>query len=75
MRLPVINKLLGWLGCGLVCGGALSTALQWDPLNIILLNIGALVYLVWGVRTRQMNQVIVNGVLLFIYGAGAYIRM
>jgi len=70
-----LDKSLGWLGCALVCAGAVCTSFQIDPLNILFLNAGALVYLVWSIRTKTWNQVVVNTVLIAIYAAGAFIRM
>ena len=54
----------------LVIAGALCTSLRIDPLNIMLLNLGALVYMIWAMRIREMNLVIVNAVLLAIYAIG-----
>jgi hypothetical protein len=54
----------------LVISGALCTSLRIDPLNIMLLNLGALVYMIWAMRIREMNLVIVNAVLLAIYAIG-----
>ena len=54
----------------LVISGALCTSLRIDPLNIMLLNLGALVYMIWAMRIRKMNLVIVNAVLLAIYAIG-----
>jgi hypothetical protein len=70
-----LNTFLGWLGCAFVCAGAVCTSFQIDPLNIVFLNLGALVYLIWSIRTKTWNQVVVNTVLIGIYAAGAIIRM
>lgn len=55
--------------------GAVATALALDPLNIILLNLGAVLYLAWSIRVRDWNLVTVNAGLLTIYLAGALIRL
>ncbi len=55
--------------------GALATALQWDPGNIVLLNAGSLLYLYWSLSVRDWNLVAVNGGLLTIYVVGAIIRI
>ena len=65
-----MDTFLRWLGCGLVCGGALCTSLRIDPLNIWLLNAGALVYLVWSIRIRETSLMVVNSVLLVVYLVG-----
>lgn len=67
-----MNDILKWAGCLAVVAGALATSLRIDPLNIYLLNLGALLYLVWAVRIRELNLVLVNGVLLAIYAVGLF---
>jgi len=46
-----------------------------DPMNIWLLNLGALLYLVWSLRIREWNLVVINAGLLLIYILGAIIRL
>jgi len=67
-----LNGVLKWGGCLAVVLGALCTSLRIDPLNIYLLNLGALLYLIWAVRIRELNLVLVNGVLLAIYLVGLF---
>ena len=67
-----MNGILKWLGCVTVVLGALCTSLRIDPLNIYFLNIGAALYLIWSIRIREWNLVIVNGVLLAIYILGLF---
>lgn len=55
--------------------GALATSLAWDPLNILLLNLGSILYLYWSLTVRDWNLVAVNGGLLTIYVIGAIIRL
>ena len=71
----MINTLLKWTACASTLCGALATSLALDPLNIVLLNIGALIYLIWSLRIREWNLVAVNGGLLTIYVIGAILRM
>ena len=66
----MLNNVLKWTGMALVIAGALCTSFRIDPLNILLLNAGALVYMIWALRIREMNLVIVNAVLLAIYAVG-----
>ena len=68
----MFNNVLKWAGCLAVVLGALCTSLRIDPLNIYLLNVGAFLYLVWAVRIRELNLVLVNGVLLAIYLVGLF---
>jgi hypothetical protein len=66
----VLDNVLKWTGMALVIAGALCTSLRIDPLNILLLNAGALVYMIWALRIKEMNLVLVNAVLLAIYAVG-----
>lgn len=54
--------------------GALATALQYDPLNILLLNAGSLLFLYWAFLIRDKAMVTVNLGLLSIYIIGLYLR-
>ena len=66
------NTILKWLGCVIVCCGALATSLRVDPLNIYLLNAGAFIYLIWAIRIKELNLVVVNGILLALYIIGLF---
>lgn len=66
----MLDNVLKWSGMAFVIAGALCTSFRIDPLNIVLLNAGALVYMLWALRIREMNLVIVNAVLLAIYAVG-----
>jgi hypothetical protein len=72
-----LNKtnLLKWVATTVTLGGALATALAIDPLNIWLLNLGALLFLVWGFLIREKAMVAVNFGLLAIYVFGLFYRM
>ena len=72
MQMLNINNTLKWLGCATVVAGALCTSLRIDPLNIYFLNVGALAYLVWAVRIREKNLIVVNAVLLALYVVGLF---
>ena len=67
------NFYLKWLACGVTLAGALCTSLRIDPLNIYLLNLGAILYLAWGYRIREWNLVAINTGLLIIYLYGLYL--
>lgn len=66
----MLNSILKWAGCATVCAGALCTSLRIDPLNIYFLNAGALLYLIWSVRIKERNLIVVNAVLLALYVVG-----
>lgn len=66
----MIDSILKWTACAFVCAGALCTSLRIDPANIYLLNIGTILYLVWSIRIREINLIVVNGLLLVLYAVG-----
>ena len=70
-----ITRVLGWVGCLFICIGAIAVTLEIDPLNIYMLNAGAIVYAVWGYRTKQWNQVTVNLFLIAVYSFGTVWRL
>ena len=61
-----------WTACAVTLSGALCTSLRVDPLNIYLLNCGALMYLVWSLRIREWSLVTINAGLLLIYLVGLF---
>ena len=69
------NTIIGWIGCVVVLVGATATSLDIDPLNVYAFNLGALIYGIWGYRTKQWNQVVVNALLVIIYTFGAAYRI
>jgi len=70
----MIDTVLKWVACAVTLAGALCTSLQIDPLNIWLLNLGALLYLVWSVRIREWSLITINAGLLLIYIVGIFVR-
>ena len=71
----IANTLLEWTACIITIAGAAATALGHDPLNIWLLNAGAVLYLVWAARVRILSLVLINLALLTIYIYGAILRL
>ena len=69
-----MNKVLEWTACAVTIAGALCTAAMIDPLNIWLLNLGAVLYLIWAVRVRINSLILINAALLTIYVYGAILR-
>ena len=53
-----------------MCAGAVCTSFQIHPANIYLLNAASVCYLLWGIRIRELNQVVVNLFLIGIYLIG-----
>ena len=71
MNLSLIVK---WVATVITLGGALATALMIDPLNIYLLNLGAILFLWWGFLIKDKAMITVNAGLLSIYILGLVIR-
>jgi len=69
-----LDFILKWVACGVTLAGALCTALRIDPMNIYLLNAGAFLYLVWAVRIRELNLIVINASLLTIYVVGLFVQ-
>jgi hypothetical protein len=65
-----INTVLKWVALCFTLSGALCTSFKVMPLNVYLLNVGALLYMIWGIRIKELNITVVNAGLLLIYLAG-----
>jgi hypothetical protein len=65
---------LKWVATAITLAGALFTSLGIDPLNIILLNIGSFLFLIWGFCIKDKAMISVNAGLLFIYFFGLVLR-
>ena len=68
------NTILKWTACVVTLAGAVATSLQMDPVNILLLNTGAVLYLMWAWRIREWNLIVINVALITIYIVGLLIR-
>jgi hypothetical protein len=68
-----LNFYLKWLACVVTLIGAILTSLRIDPLNIYLLNAGAVLYFVWGYRIREWNLIVINAGFIVIYAIGIYL--
>lgn len=66
---------LKWIATLITLAGALSTALALDPLNIYLLNLGSILFLIWGILIKEKAMVAVNAGLLGIYAFGLMLRI
>ncbi len=70
--LITFDFILKWTACAVTLVGALCTALRIDPMNIYLLNAGAFLYLIWSIRIREWNLIVINAALLTIYCVGLF---
>jgi len=62
--------ILKWLGCGFVIAGALLTAFNIYPLNLLILNFGIICYVIWSLMTKEYSILVLNVVLFVIYLVG-----
>ena len=72
MKLVFVIK---WVATAITLAGALATALMYDPLNIYLLNLGAILFLWWGFLIKDKAMVTVNAGLLGCYILGIIVRL
>lgn len=64
------NTFLKWFACAVTLVAALLTSFQVHPWNIYLLNAGSFLYMIWSIRVKELNLVLVNAGLLIIYLIG-----
>ena len=70
-----IVDIIKWVATFITLAGALATALMFDPLNVWLLNIGALLFLIWAFMIKEKAMIVVNAGLLSIYIIGLVVRV
>lgn len=70
-----VNDKIKWIATAITLTGSLCVALSIDPLNVILLNIGAALFILWGIRIRESAIVAVNSGILTIYLFGLLLRI
>lgn len=70
-----IDFVLKWVACFVTLTGAICTALQVTPVNVYLLNLGALLYLIWSIRIREWNLITINTALVTIYAVGVIVDL
>ena len=68
----MFDNILKWTACFVTLAVALCTALRIDPTNIYLLNAGAALYLIWSLRIKEWNLIVINASLLLIYIVGLF---
>lgn len=68
------TNVVKWVATVVTLLGALATTLKFDPLNIVLLNAGAILFFVWGFLIKDKAMMTVNFGLLAIYVLGLWMR-
>lgn len=70
----MINSVLKWAALAATLSGAGFTAFELHFANRELLALGSVLYLVWSVRIRELNLVLVNAGLLTLYALGLLLK-
>ena len=71
----ISNDWFKWAGTAFTLVGAVATALAFDPLNVIMFNLGSLIWLIAAIRMKDTSLIAVNSGLLAIYFVGFLIRV
>lgn len=66
----MVNNILKWAACCVTVAAALCTANELHTVNRELFAAGALLYLLWSIRIKEANLIVINAALLGIYAAG-----
>ena len=66
----MLNTILKWCACFVTLAGALLTANEIHTVNRELFVVGGLLYLIWSIRIREWNLIVINAALITIYAVG-----
>jgi hypothetical protein len=70
----MLNSVLKWTALAATLAGAGFTAFELHYANRELLALGSVLYLVWSVRIKELNLVLVNAGLLTLYVLGLLVK-
>jgi len=70
----LLDNILKWTACAVTLTAALLTSFELLTYNRELFAVGAALYLLWSVRIREANLIVINGALLAIYAAGIAVK-
>lgn len=70
----MFNTILKWTACAVTLLAALLTSFEVLGYNREMFAVGAALYLLWSVRIREANLIVINAALLLIYGAGLLLK-
>jgi hypothetical protein len=70
----LFNNILKWVACAVTLTAALLTSFEVLGYNRLLFAVGAALYLLWAVRIREANLIVINGALLAIYAVGLIVK-
>ena len=66
----MLNNIIKWSATVLTLLGAIATSLNVYPLNVMVFNIGGLLWLIFAIRIKEKSLIVVNAGLLLIYVFG-----
>lgn len=66
----MLNNILKWCACFVTLAGALATANEVHNINRELFVVGGILYLIWSIRIREWNLIVINAALILIYAVG-----
>jgi hypothetical protein len=66
----MLNNILKWCACLLTIAGALCTANELHAYNRELFVAGGVLYLIWSIRIKEANLIVINTALIAIYAVG-----
>tara|TARA_E500000318_G_C3516732_1_gene194650 strand:+ start:274 stop:531 length:258 start_codon:yes stop_codon:yes gene_type:complete len=69
-QVVLIEKIIKWQGCVFVIAGAVLTAFNIYPANLIILNLGIIFYIAWSILVKEPSILVLNIVLFLIYLIG-----
>jgi len=70
----MFNTILKWTACAVTLAAALLTSFEVLEYNRELFAVGAGLYLLWSVRIKEANLIVINGALLAIYAVGIAVK-
>lgn len=70
----MLDNILKWTACAVTLTAALLTSFELLTYNRELFAVGSALYLLWSVRIREANLIVINGALLAIYAAGIALK-
>jgi hypothetical protein len=70
----MLNNILKWTACAVTLTAALLTSFEVLGYNRLCFAVGAALYLLWAVRIREANLIVINGALLAIYAVGLIVK-
>jgi len=70
----MFNHILKWTACAVTLAAAVLTSLELLAYNREMFAVGAMLYLIWSVRIKEANLIVINAALLVIYGVGLIVK-